>query len=83
MQVEFWDLLELEPTWLRLFQWAQVVKTNDVNSSSNTKLKISENYSSMNILLKIGPAVKTLVDNLLNNSTKVKMVHPEVIFWCF
>ena len=26
MQVEFWDLLEIEPTWLRLFEWAQVIK---------------------------------------------------------
>ena len=84
MQVEFLDLFEIEPTWLRLFEWAQVVKTNDVNQplkSSNAKLKILENYG-MKIVLKKGPAVKTLVDKLLNNFAKW-YVHPEIIFWCF
>ena len=38
MQVEFWDLLEIEPTWLRLFKWAQVVKTNHVNSPWNPQM---------------------------------------------
>ena len=38
MQVDFWDLLETEPTWLRLFEWAQVVKTNHVNSPWNPQM---------------------------------------------
>ena len=38
MQVEFWDLLEIEPAWLRLFKWAQVVKTNHVNSPWNPQM---------------------------------------------
>ena len=38
MQVDFWDLLEIEPTWLRLFKWAQVVKTNHVNSPWNPQM---------------------------------------------
>ena len=57
MQVEFWDLLEIEPTWLRLFEWAQVIKlmmliTLAQVKSSKATLKISENYVSMKILLK-------------------------------
>ena len=32
MHMEFWDLLKLELTWLRLLEWHQIDKTNDVNS---------------------------------------------------
>ena len=38
MQVEFCDFLEIEPTWLRLFEWAEVVKTNDFNIPWNPQI---------------------------------------------
>ena len=60
MQMEFWDLLEIEPTWWRLFEWAQVVKPNDVNSpwspqkpTSDTSTWLNNKFNTFNWVIKL------------------------------